>query len=184
MQIKQASEAEWKEVCNPIYLCTLNLYPLDMIERYGIEFFKFEEQGLGLLCASVIRIDNSMYWLFSSVDESGNTGLVKDDPDFLNINREAIKVSVNIRSYEKDSKVALALLCDALGITKDDLYECSEYLGPAKWRLSRLDDNGNEVEMFRFLNENCANWLRQKYEGKGHRQAYFVHELMLSEINN
>jgi hypothetical protein len=50
----------------------------------------------------------------------------------------------------------------------------SEYLGPAAWALIRLDDNGNEFEMQRYLLEVSAQWVKTAYEKKGHKQLYFV----------
>ncbi|QWF17182.1 hypothetical protein [Lysobacter capsici] len=50
----------------------------------------------------------------------------------------------------------------------------SDQLGPARWRLYRLDDNGNEFPM-EYLHSNAsAEYLRKKYEDKGHKQLYFI----------
>ncbi|NQZ11657.1 MAG: hypothetical protein HRT35_31285 [Algicola sp.] len=59
----------------------------------------------------------------------------------------------------------------------DDLPWSNEYLGPAKWQLTRVDDNDNETEMKRFLNEVSARWVRDDYEERGHKQDYYIHEL-------
>ena len=177
MNIEQISESDWNEICHPMYLCTLNYYPLDIKERYNLEFFEYIEDGLGLLCASIIKIKDTLYWLFANVDESGETQLIADDPRSQMDNREAIKVTVKIRSFERDSKVALDLLCTALSLSEDHLYIKSNNLGSAKWQLTRLDDNGNEIEMYRFLENSCARFIQKQYEKKGHKQSYYVREI-------
>ena len=43
-----------------------------------------------------------------------------------------------------------------------------------RWVLVRLDDNGNEHEMVRFLTRKNAKQSADRYTQKGHKQAYFV----------
>jgi hypothetical protein len=174
MKIEQASEEDWKEICNPTSLCIMNFYPLDLSDRYGIKFFEFIENGLGWLCASVIKINEIYYWLFAAFDPDHRMGYIKNDPDSSNQNREALKVSVRIRSYEPDPMFALTNLCEAFDIAVEELYWKNENVGLAQWILTRLDDNGNEMEMYRFHDEQCAKWVQQKYQNKGHKQAYFI----------
>jgi hypothetical protein len=47
-------------------------------------------------------------------------------------------------------------------------------LEPMRWVLVRLDDNGNEHEMVRFLTRKNAEQSADRYTQKGHKQAYFV----------
>ena len=47
-------------------------------------------------------------------------------------------------------------------------------LASARWRLMRLDDNGNEFEIARFADEAQARAACAGYEQKGHKQLYFV----------
>ncbi|MCP5426342.1 MAG: hypothetical protein H6970_14950 [Gammaproteobacteria bacterium] len=42
------------------------------------------------------------------------------------------------------------------------------------WALWRLDDNGNEVEMQRFPDRSQAERVKETFEKRGHKQAYFV----------
>lgn len=45
---------------------------------------------------------------------------------------------------------------------------------PGRWRLLRLDDNGNEFEVAVFDDPAQAHAARLAYELKGHKQLYFV----------
>ncbi|MCW8878657.1 MAG: hypothetical protein OQK51_16520 [Kangiellaceae bacterium] len=177
MNLEQLAKEDWNEIGSSVYLSTFNLYPQDVESNYGIVFFQYVEEGLGLQNASVVKIDGVIYLLYAAADESGTIGSIIDDNDSNNENREALKVSVNVLSYCQDSKVALDLICEALSINVTELYNYNENLGRAKWQLSRLDDNGNEEVMFVFLDENCANLVRDRYEKKGHKQHYYVNEI-------
>jgi len=132
--------------------------------------------GLGSVCASVIDIDGSLLWLQAAVDETGQLRRINDDEDSVNQNRESYKIYVNILSYERDSKLVLLKLCNELNINCDQLYDFNSQLGVAKWLLTRLDDNNNEIEMYHFLEKSCAEYVREQYEKKGHKQSYFVRE--------
>lgn len=57
------------------------------------------------------------------------------------------------------------------------VHESGEPAESGSWVLVRLDDNGNEVEMFRFHHERDAIATQRVYEARGHKQAYFVRRL-------
>jgi hypothetical protein len=120
--IKQLSKSDWKENAASRYLCTLNFYPQDLSVNFGINFFEYEEFGLGKQLGALIDISGTIYWLFSAADESGTIGLIRNDPDSGNINREALKVTVKIKSIEEDPNIALEKLCHELGLSRSDLY--------------------------------------------------------------
>lgn len=88
---------------------------------------------------------------------------------------------IYIRSIESDSQLAIDEVLQTFEITSRELVWCVEYLGPAPWVLTRLDDNGNEFEIQRFLLEQSAQWIKLQYEKKGHKQAYFVRKISVSK---
>jgi hypothetical protein len=120
--IKQVVKSEWKESAQPISLCTLNFYPKDISEKFGIKFFEYEEFGLGKQLGAVIDIEGVIYWFLAATDESGTLDFIRNDPDSQNTNREALKVTVRIRSIEKDQQTAYDKLCRELQLSKNDIY--------------------------------------------------------------
>jgi hypothetical protein len=43
-----------------------------------------------------------------------------------------------------------------------------------KWRLMRLDDNGNEFEVERYHDRAAADKACVEFERRGHKQTYYV----------
>ncbi len=43
-----------------------------------------------------------------------------------------------------------------------------------KWRLMRLDDNGNEFEVQRYDDRSAADKACLEFERRGHKQTYYV----------
>ncbi|TQV88674.1 hypothetical protein FLL46_07165 [Aliikangiella coralliicola] len=64
-----------------------------------------------------------------------------------------------------------------LQVEPSSLNAVNKNLGPGKWRLTRLDDNGNEIEMYVFQEEHCARAVRTLFERRGHKQDYYVNEI-------
>ena len=152
----QVNEKEWNENAYPVYLCVIPFTRKELEKKFGLTFFEYNEEGLGELCACVVKINKILFWLGAPV---GN---------------ESLYLNALSRCREKDSELALKELLNDLDINKNDLEWHNNNLGPARWVLSRLDDNNNEVEMLRFQDKDCANWVKKKYEEKGHKQSYFV----------
>ncbi len=46
-----------------------------------------------------------------------------------------------------------------------------------RWRLKRLDDNGNEYCMEVFDSKDLAEEMMIYFQNKGHKQTYFVEEV-------
>ena len=157
--MKQIEEDQWDEIAGPEPVCELPYTVKQMSKTHGLTFFSYEEEGMGEVKAAVVEMGKHKYWLLCPVGQS------------------EIGVCVNIRSFEPDSKKALMVLLNHLKLKIDDLPWSNEYLGPAKWQLTRVDDNDNETEMKRFLNEVSARWVRDDYEERGHKQDYYIHEL-------
>lgn len=154
----QIDKSNWSDIGEPEHVAVLPLYPEDLVASMKIKFDEFEEEGLGLVQVAFTSIDETLYILIAH----------PEGPP------ECHYVAVRIRSTEPDSKTALMKLLDDIEVKRSDLVWEQEYLGPGRWMLNRLDDNGNEVEMFQFLNEISANRVKKVYEDKGHKQAYFV----------
>jgi hypothetical protein len=157
--MKQIEEDQWDEIGGPEPVCELPFTVKQMSKTHGLTFFSYEEEGMGEVKAAVVELGKHKYWLLCPVGQN------------------EIGVCVNIRSFEADSKKALMVLLDHLKLKLDDLPWSNEYLGPAQWQLTRVDDNNNEVEVYRFLNHDSARWVRDDYEEKGHKQDYYIHEL-------
>ena len=156
--IRQITEKEWDEIAVPEYIALLPLDASEFEEIYGFSPLEYVEDGLGPTKAFILQVEDSKYWL-------------RSHPDAGDL---ASKLSIEVRSFEPDTEVALVKLLDALQLDKESLVHCQEYLGPAQWILYRIDDNGNEVEMNRFHRELSANGIKSIYEKRGHKQAYFV----------
>jgi hypothetical protein len=60
----------------------------------------------------------------------------------------------------------------------DDLIDwVLEEIDRPQWVLTRQDDNGFEVEMFRFHKESDAKRVAKKYQDRGHKQLYMVYKI-------
>jgi hypothetical protein len=160
--LRQINKKDWGEIGDPEYLCTLPLYPADLKIHLNIDFFEFDDDGLGLCQSSVLEIDEIKYWLEAH----------PEGPEI------AQYLSVMVRSFEPDSEHALFVLLETIKLKRSDLIWENEGLGPAQWVLTRLDDNGNNFEVQKFLNERSANWVKQKYENRGHKQSYFIKQMI------
>ena len=155
--LKQQNEADWKEVYSPISVCSLNVSVQEFCAKQKLEIFRYEEDGLGPIVASVFSIDGTLYWLMGPDGEHAPQNCVFE-----------------VRSYEPDTKVALERLCSEFGLSPSGFDWVNDSLGQAKWKLARYDDNGNYIDMFSFHSEKAANAVKEYYEKKGHKQAYFV----------
>ena len=158
MRIESLSKFEWKEVAAPFSLCTAKFDALLFQEVFDLKPLIYWEDGLGECTAFLFTIQNSQYWVRS----------------FLEYNDQRLFIYVDVPSIEPDSQIAYDKLVKELNLK--DVEWVNESLGPASWILTRIDDNGNEIEMQRFLNEISAKHIQRKYEERGHKQAYYVRE--------
>ena len=157
MTIKPLHEKSWGEVAVPIQICELNKSILEFVKEHKLTSFNYEEDGLGIFTATIFQIDSTIYWA------SGLTG-----------NDESCTTLFQVRSFGRNTKVAVLALCRELNIELQELEWVSEELGIATWSLSRYDDNGNEIEMFRFHKKEVALAMQEVFEKRGHKQIYFV----------
>ena len=171
--MKQAVDQVWGELNEFIELCVLPMMREDLESRFGIEFYKFSTDGIGEFCVSEVEIQGSNFFLISLKDSSRAT--------LEEFNYDNILVCMGCQSAH--SGKLLTILLNDLDLPISDLLWCSGDLGPAQWSLHRLDDNNNEIEMFRYLRERCAESAKKIFDKKGHKQAYFVKHQKAQEIN-
>lgn len=160
--------SDWNGELRKHFLCTFDQLPSFFEKNYSIRFVIKEEEGLGDIYAAFIVVADVHYWLMAPVVDMDYFDQLSEGA------KRDINVSVYIKSDEKDSSLALKYLLQALSIPKERLLEINDHLGPALWTLSRLDDNGNHLEMRRFLSKESALSVKRYYEKKGHKQSYFV----------
>ena len=160
-EVRKILREDWKDLGNGVPLCQF-AYSVKCAEnKLGIEFFQYHEDGLGEMYGLYILVGEFKYFLRGEPP--------KEDSKF--------GVIVYIRSIEINPKQMLKTICDLFGESQNALMWVLEDLSPPKWQLYRLDDNNNEIEVCRFLDETSAVCLKDKYERKGHKQAYFVRKL-------
>ena len=161
MKLRMINKSKWGEVGNSVELCQLPFSVAEMESNFDIVFFEYQEDGLGNLYGAYVEIDGfKLYLQGTPPRESNENGVL-----------------VMIRSIESSPSDCLNMLCNYLSLTVDALLWVMDNLSPPSWVLYRVDDNDNEVEMFRFLNESSAECLRLDYEKKGHKQGYYVRKL-------
>ena len=157
---KKLRKEDWKEVYIPIPLASLKVPIREFCSIHDLDVFSYDEEGLGRLAATVFDVDGTVVWLCGA-DLSGSN----------------IDCNFDVRSYELDTTLALSRICAEFKLPFKEFSWVSNDLGKAKWALSRYDDNGNEIEMFRFHSQLAVNAVKKRYESKGHKQAYFVSKL-------
>ena len=156
----QIKESQWNEQANPITICVLPYYPGDLSKKFMIVFDEFDDDGLGLCQYAVIEIDSRKFWLRS----------YPNGPDM------ARYITAEVLSYDLNPKESCSILCAYLKISSDQLLWQRNDLCSAKWILVRMDDNGNEFEMYRFMEKDSAKWVMKKYDSKDHKQKYLIKE--------
>jgi hypothetical protein len=154
--LKQIEESQWDEIAAPEPICELPMKVKQISKAHGLEFFSYEDEEAGTIKAAVVIIDDCKYWLFCPA------------------NQGEIGVCVNVRSFQANSRQALDKLLKQLNLQESQLPWVNEFLGPAQWVLTRLDDNDNEVEMNRFLNEESARFVRDDLEERDPKLDYYL----------
>jgi hypothetical protein len=154
---------EWQEICPSNYLCTLPFNSKELELKLHIQFELIEEDGLGLLNVAYIVVDGCELLMRCPYD-----GMKEH------------YVFIYIKGTENYPLVCLDTILDLLSTDKNELIEVNAELSEARWSLVRLDDNGNEFEIYRFMQKNHAIALQNFYENKKHKQQYFIHGLARS----
>jgi hypothetical protein len=159
--LKQLKASDWVEPAASVPICTLPFKPAELSQRHQLVFEEFEDYGLGPCRFSVVSAEGVMFWLESHALGGPITELV----------------TACVHSDAGDSRAALDALLRQLGLAEEQLYWKAEHLGPPRWALFRLDDNGIEAEMKRYHFEISARWMQKQYEARGHKQLYFIKNL-------
>lgn len=84
------------------------------------------------------------------------------------------RVQVWVRGDVQAPGRCLTPLCAALGLRQDELPWVTAELGPKRWLLLRLDDNGNRAPMWYFREPRQAEAVAKDYAARGHKQSYDV----------
>lgn len=159
-KIIQIDKNQWVEQGHPIDMCVIPFYPKELIEKYKIQFSEFDDNGLGLCQFAVVEVNNHKYWLCA----------YPNGPDMAHF------ITVKILSYDSNPIDACTTICSVLDISEKQLLWRRKDLSMPRWRLVRLEDNGNEFEMFQFMERSSAEWSVNKLDTKGHKQKYIIKE--------
>jgi len=99
---------------------------------------------------------------------------IDDIPLYLQAPAADQPLDLYLRGEEPDPQTALLRVLHRLAIERETLPWQHPQLGPARWVLYRVDSNGNEAEMQRFLERTAAEALADHYQRKGHKQCYLI----------
>ena len=165
MKFDTISNEIWlkSEMASPHFLCQLPFSVTEIEDKTGIEFEELIEDGLGTVFYAYISFDSHQVLLKGFSDRH-----IKED----------FAVCAYMHSSERTPDELLRKVMVTLGIDESRLLELGEYMDCPKYVLSRLDDNNNEIEINRFHDRKIAEYLRKKYEDRGHKQDYYVQEVI------
>lgn len=159
VNIIQASEAEWDPAYDFVPICTLPVRPPALVEKYGICFDE-KRDDLGKVTHAFVRLGGKLVCLAAYPD-----GLA-----------QAQLVHVRVQGNEPEPEEVVRFVGSAFGIADEDLAWQSPLLESSRWMLYRVDDNGNEFEMDRFLVRCIAENVAARLQAKEHKQTYLVRE--------
>jgi len=158
--IKQVPDEEWDSMYGYEFLCELPYSVQEVCDRFGIKFEEYLEDGLGECFAAIVQVEDSLYFLRG----------------FGDMAQKEIGVCVNMPGDHPDPQLGLEQVAANFEASIPDMAHICEDLSQPRWILTRQGDDGNEVEMHRFLREHTANWVMKKYTERGHKQCYLVRE--------
>ncbi|MCV6638946.1 hypothetical protein [Candidatus Albibeggiatoa sp. nov. NOAA] len=96
---------------------------------------------------------------------------IQDDPDSNNENREAIKISVYVRSFEYNSKQAFHCFCQGLRLSEKDIYYVRPDLGVARFAVYQ---QSNTAPINRFQTEQDAQTALNIYKKTQPNTSFFI----------
>jgi len=163
MNFKAITNEIWieSEMAHPYFLLQTPFSIREIEDLIGVKFEEQIEEGLGSVFYCFIAIDNKQI-LFKGFDEKDLKG------DFA--------VCAYMHSNEISPRGLIDIVLKLLSLKEDDLFKLGEYLESPKYILSRLDDNNNEIS--RFHKKDLAEYLKKRFEDKGHKQDYYVQEVI------
>ena len=158
--IQQVASSEWNGMFGFEFLCELPLSVKEITDSFKIEFKHSIEDGLGDCFSAIVKIANSLYLL----------------KGYLDIHQKEIGICVYMPGNHPNPQSGLDDVITSFNIDSSELMSINDDLSAPQWILTRQGDDGNEVEMNRFLKEAIALSVMQKYTDRGHKQCYFVHK--------
>lgn len=158
MAVIRVDNSRWHETVAAIPVCVLPWNADEFAAKWQLTLDEFEEPGLGWVRTAVLQIGHCI-----CLAEAHLQG-----PD------QARRVSISVAGTSPDTRLDLFEILRAMELSEADLPWVRPLLGPARWLLYRLDDNGNEFLIERYQQPEAAETIRAQYEAKGHKQLYFV----------
>ena len=161
MKFHSVNIEEWKEalITHPEHLAELP-YTVQQFESIiGIVFDQYIQDGLGIYRGKPLRLNGVLFYVQGPI-ETDQVGAI-----------------ISVLGNEREPERLLVDICNELDLQLSDLRNISEYRAGPKYRVIRLDDNGNEIEMEQFLNELSADSYAKTFEVRGHKQTYFVKDV-------
>jgi len=158
MNIKLISWDEWKQgaVTNSLPLAELP-FSIEVAEKkINLNLHRYRRDGMGEFIGGALHIGDSEILLQGSIDT------------------KEIGAIVEMRGTEREPKKVLNSICSILDISLEQLAWVSNYLDGPKYKVVRLDDNDNEIEMERFFDLHAAERYAKIFEDRGHKQTYSV----------
>ena len=140
----------------PQALASLPFAIEDVNRRLELKLTSTVIDGLGECKECALQIDGKKIYIFGSLANPPEDSLVR------------------IQGTEKEPMVILNNICKLFVIQRSDLAWVMDFLNGPEFKVVRLDDNGNEVEMERFYIEASAVAYAKEFESRGHNQSYFV----------
>lgn len=131
--------------------------PGEVMSRYMLEFESFPD-GDEIVDHAAVSVDGHAVLFKSQMSPPGGER----------------QIEVWVAAHETAWDPVMEALCDAFELDRGELPSVETGLTPGGWILWWLDDNGNEVQMFRLPDEARAEFYKQVYERRGHNQTYFV----------
>lgn len=132
--IGQASPTEWNERAYAFWLCQLPLLPDAIQDRWGIEFEDYIEDGLGPHKGALVVAGGVVCALTAAAEGP----------------MEIRSVMVQVQSHEADTRTCLSAVVAAFGIDRATLLWESEFIGPARWAVVRVEEGTQETELGRY----------------------------------
>ncbi len=83
-------------------------------------------------------------------------------------------VVVRMSGGQQEPRALLEELLDTLAVSEAGLPWVSPSVDEPPWVLYRVDDNGNEFEMCKFLDRGIAEYVQRTYETTSHKQTYGI----------
>jgi len=157
MKTVPVPDTGWDAKYDYVPLCTLPVGPQYLADEFGIHFSE-DRNNLGTVIHAFVKLGPKQISLAA----------YPDGPP------EARLVHVGVPGDEREPQAVLALAGRAFDIADADLRWKSPLLEAGRWILCRIDDDGNEIEVDRFLVRCIADNVAAGLEATEPGQTYLV----------